>query len=342
MYSPVINATCQGSPCGIASTGTSGLQNAIGTGTGLDANRVAAGLPINFFMPNPAVAQGNAYLETTAGNTRFNAIQVELRRRMSHGLLVAANYAYSFGRKTWNQRSLREDWFYQDSGGGANHTWKINWVYELPFGRGKAIGGGASRLVDGLIGGWEFDGVGRVQTGPKFNYGGFRLVGMTEKDLQKMFKFYHRVDASGIERIFMFPEDVIQNSILALTTQSAITPSGYAGALPTGRYLAPANGPDCVAYTQIQCPGTTLTRFIQGPMYWKFDISIVKRIAVVKSLRVEARMDLFNVFDTINFTPTGNTGSTVNSWQVTSAATDTNASQDPGGRITSFGLRISW
>jgi hypothetical protein len=65
---------------------------------------------------------------------------------------------------------------------------------------------------------------------------------------------------------------------------------------------------------------------------------------------IEARMDLFNVFDTINFTATGPSsvtsttgmGSTVSAWQVTSAATDVNASQDPGGRITQFGLRFTW
>jgi len=334
MYSP--------SMTGMAGTGTSGLSNSIGTNTGLDANRVAAGLPINFFIPNPALAQGSAYLETTAGNTRYNSIQVELRRRMSHGLLVQANYNYQFGRKTWTQRSLREDWFYIPSTGGADHTFKINWVYELPFGRGKDIGGGVSRFLDGVIGGWEFDGVGRAQTGPAFNFGGYRLVGMTDKDLQKMFKIYHRLDAAGLDRVYMLPEDVIQNSILALTTSSATTASGYAGTLPTGRYFAPSSGPDCVQYMTAQCPGTTFVRKIIGPMYVKFDISIVKRIAVVKSLRIEARMDLFNVFDTVNFNGIGIGGSTPLSWQITSGAQDVNASQDPGGRITSFGLRISW
>jgi hypothetical protein len=57
---------------------------------------------------------------------------------------------------------------------------------------------------------------------------------------------------------------------------------------------------------------------------------------------VEARMDVFNLFDTINFTPTSSMGSSVTSWQVTGAATDVNASQDPGGRITQFGLRFTW
>jgi len=71
-------------------------------------------------------------------------------------------------------------------------------------------------------------------------------------------------------------------------------------------------------------------------------MSFVKRIAVWKNMRVEARMDLFSIFDTINFNATSSTGSAITNWQVTSAATDVNASQDPGGRITQFGLRFSW
>ncbi len=348
MYSPNLD--------GIVGTGTSGLQNAIGTGAGRDANRIAAGLPINFFMPNPAVAQGNAYLETTAGNTRFNAMQVELQRRMTAGLVVQGSYQFSFARKAWAQRSLREDWFYVPSAGGPDHSFKVNWVYELPFGRGKTFGSSASRLWDGVIGGWEVDGIARVQSGAKFNFGGYRLVGMTDADLQKMFKFYHRADANGVERIYMFPEDVIQNSILAIYTTSPTTASGYAGAMPTGRYLAPASGPDCVQYYSGMCPGTAVSRIITGPRYWKMDLSIVKRIALVKKLRLEARMDLFNLFDTINFNATAPTssnprggnalttgmGSSISNWQVTSAATDSSASQDPGGRITQLGLRITW
>ena len=31
-----------------------------------------------------------------------------------------------------------------------------------------------------LIGGWEVDAVARFQSGARFNYGGFRLVGMNE------------------------------------------------------------------------------------------------------------------------------------------------------------------
>ena len=181
------------------------------------------------------------------------------------------------------------------------HGFKFNFIYELPFGRGKQFGSGVSRGVDILIGGWEVDGVFKFNTGTRFNYGDYRLVGMTDQEFQDMFKFYHRVDASGKERIFMLPEDVINNSILALYTQSPTTPSGYAGTLPTGRYLAPASGPDCVQYLNGQCPGTKLARIITGPTFAKFDMSFVKRIAVVKNMRVEARMDLYNITNAINF-----------------------------------------
>ena len=159
-------------------------------------------------------------------------------------------------------------------------------------------------------------------------------------------------DANGapMTRIYMFPQDVIQNSILALYTASATSATGFSGAVPTGRYIAPASGPDCVQYLSGMCPGTAETRILQGPMYWKVDMSFVKRFQLPKRMIVEARMDIFNVLDTINFNaigpsgPTNTTGmgSSMSNWQVTSAASDVNASQDPGGRITQFGLRFTW
>jgi len=204
-----------------------------------------------------------------------------------------------------------------------------------------SLGAGVSRWMDALIGGWEVDGVGRVQSGLRFDYGNYRLVGMTERDLQDIFRFYREPDAEGKTQIYMFPQDVIQNSILAIYTASATTASGYAGSQPTGRYLAPASSPDCVQYLPGTCAGTRVGRIITAPMYWRVDMGFVKRIAVRKTVRVEARMDLYNIFDTTNFTATMAMGSTVSAWRVTAAAMET-AAQDYGGRMTQFGLRVAW
>ncbi|MGH9720375.1 MAG: hypothetical protein ACRD8O_09190, partial [Bryobacteraceae bacterium] len=48
-----------------------------------------------------------------------------------------------------------------------NHRYRFTTaaVYELPFGRGKAMGGGASGLVNLLIGGWALDGILALQSG---------------------------------------------------------------------------------------------------------------------------------------------------------------------------------
>ena len=165
---------------------------------------------------------------------------------------------------------------------------------------------------------------------------------MSEKEFQDMFKFYHVTDSTGKERIYMFPEDVLTQSIIALNNQSATSLTGYAGAAPTGRYIAPASGPDCVQYLDGQCPGTKMTRMVTGPWFKKYNFSFVKRFQVGPRARVEARMDLFNVFDNVNFNPRGVGGTTLLDWQLTSAARDLNASQDAGGRITQFGLRFTW
>jgi hypothetical protein len=62
---------------------------------------------------------------------------------------------------------------------------------------------------------------------------------MTRDDVQKMFKL--RFDDAG-KQIYMWPDDIIQNTILAFAV-SPTSASGYSGASPAGRYFAPANGP---------------------------------------------------------------------------------------------------
>ena len=141
----------------------------------------------------------------------------------------------------------------------------------------------------------------------------------------------------------MFPKDVIENSLLALNTTSSSSATGYSGTLPTGRYLAPTNTLECIQYTpKGYCPGTSATLFITGPWFGKLDMSFVKRITARKNMRIEARMDLYNILDSNNFFPRYDSGSTLSGWEINSAARDLYASQDAGGRITSFGLRFSW
>src|SRR5262249_26475772 len=67
------------------------------------ANRVAAGIPVNFWVVNPgkrgtALAvnsgTGGAFLIDNNNQTWYDAVTVEFRRRMAKGLLLQANYTF--------------------------------------------------------------------------------------------------------------------------------------------------------------------------------------------------------------------------------------------------------
>ena len=179
---------------------------------------------------------------------------------------------------------------------------------------------------------------------------------MTEEEFQDMFKFYHVID-----RMPTAPADG-SHLHAARRTSSSSRSSPSTRRRPRRRRDTRTTSPRPAA-TSRRPAVRTASRTRGGPngvsararrrsrrggssrgrCYWKVDMSFVKRIRCRRTCRVEARMDLFNVFNTINFNATTRDGQPAfTNWQVTSAATDLNASQDPGGRITSFGLRVTW
>ena len=57
-------------------------------------NRILAGLPSNFFVVNPG-KRGGAFVFTNGGETAYDGLTIEFRRRFAKGLLVQANYTFS-------------------------------------------------------------------------------------------------------------------------------------------------------------------------------------------------------------------------------------------------------
>ena len=282
--------------------------------TGLDgdatrrANAIKAGLPANFFRLNPAIDE--ALIETNSGYTRYDALQIDLTKRLSHGFLLQGNYVYgrSAESETYSLKVGRKERLNTGAEGGVTHALKANWVFEMPFGRGRKFLGSTSGWLERIVGGWELDGIVRLQSGRMLDFGNVRLVGMSEKDLRKAVKIQEfatsGISATAPVNIYMLPQDIIENTIRAFSV-SATSSSGY-GALgaPTGRYLAPANGPDCIetiANDYGDCGLRTLV--ITGPMYSRWDLSLVKRTRLVGRTTFEFRADLLNAFNHPNFTP---------------------------------------
>ncbi len=153
--------------------------------TGLDgdatrrANAITAGLPANLFRANPDLI-GGANITGNGGYTRYDSMQVDFRKRLSGGLQLDANYtygnAYVSSRLSFRQERVKR----LDTGtpGGLTHAFKTNWVWELPFGRGRHWMNNSNGFFERIIGGWELDGTGRIQSGRLVDMGNVRLVGM--------------------------------------------------------------------------------------------------------------------------------------------------------------------
>jgi hypothetical protein len=58
---------------------------------------------------------------------------------------------------------------YAPSDFNASHQLNSNWVWELPFGRGKRWGSDSSRFSDALLGGWSLSGILRLSSGFPFS-----------------------------------------------------------------------------------------------------------------------------------------------------------------------------
>jgi hypothetical protein len=136
----------------------------------------------------------------------------------------------------------------------------------------------------------------------------------------------------------MFPEDVIENTIRAFSLNNT-SASGYSGAAPTGRYFAPANGPDCIeaAGGLGECPATRRTLVLTGPMFQQHDLRISKQTRIAGRLNVEFGAEILNVFNHPNFVPDGTVDSSTLTDYLVTGLTGTNTS-----RVIQLVSRINW
>jgi hypothetical protein len=270
------------------------------------ANAAAAGLPANFFIANPDALAG-ANVTNSIGTTRYNALQMELRRRFAGGLQAQANYVYGhqYASNLLTLRKAQVDLRQTSDPGDITHTFKMNVVYDLPFGDGHRFGSG-NALLRRLTGGWQIGVASIVRSGELVDLGNVRLVGMTQRDVEKMFTL--RFDDAG-RHVYVLPQDVIDNTIAAFNT-SPTSATGYAGASPTGRYFAPANGPDCIevdaAMRYGDCARRTLV--VTGPLFRQTDLRFNKRTTIAGRTNVEFGVNALNVFNQANFLPVGHVG----------------------------------
>jgi hypothetical protein len=129
--------------------------------------------PVGAPRPNPAFS--TIELKKSDGNSWYNAMIFELRKRWSRGLSVQSSYTLAR-----NIDTTQASTFFSDATNGttsampefpgfsynkgladyhAKHNWVLNYAWELPFAR--SLRGGAGLLLDG----WELAGISNVRSG---------------------------------------------------------------------------------------------------------------------------------------------------------------------------------
>jgi len=332
------------------------VANRLGNVTGavtFQANRIAAGLPANLFIANPAVMGANALLATNSGSSTYSALQVELRKRFSHGLTLNGNYSWAHALTNAfaaQPHTLRNEGM--DKGPSPwdiRHSFKLSYTYDLPFGAGHRLDyKGPGNVVGKILEGWATDGIlrwtsgrvfpldsGRLGTVNQFE-SGVDLVGISIQELQDLVKIRKQPADATRGTVFWLPDDIVQNTLKAF---------GLVTGAPSGRYLAPPTTPGKF--------GTFF--FLYGPEFFRADLSIVKKTRITERANVEFRAEFLNAFNNVNFL-IGNVGAgdvanadsnrvtlnSLNFGQTTHAYRDLSTTNDPGGRLMQLVLRVNF
>ncbi|MBN9656885.1 MAG: carboxypeptidase regulatory-like domain-containing protein [Acidobacteria bacterium] len=126
-----------------------------------------AGANVNYLRPYKGFA--DITMTEHSGRSTYHALQFELNRRFTKGLMYG--FAYTYGKAMDNNSGLRDlfiDYFnpqlnWGKSANDVRHTVVSNIVYELPF-----FNKANSKLVKSIAGGWQASGVIQFQTGAPF------------------------------------------------------------------------------------------------------------------------------------------------------------------------------
>jgi hypothetical protein len=248
-------------------------------------------------------------VKTTASEAMsdYNALQIVLRHRKSHGFEYTINYTYAKslsnnsgfygvpgvnGASAYWQNAYDPSADYGPTGFDIRHNLTANGYYELPFGHGRKFGGNWNMLTNEALGGWKIAGNGTVYTG-------FPIT-ISSNIASNTNALSARANRYG-------PIHVVDRSV-----------QHWFGTDPSA---TPCSGPNVVGGVLQPCaygaelPNTYGTAGVgteRGPDYREVDLSIFKTFAIGNAGQgLDFRADFFNAFNIASYAdPTASVSST--------------------------------
>ena len=246
-------------------------------------------------MPYPEFCGQVSAQDEPVGLNNYNALQASFKHRFGAGLVFTASYTFSKflsdtgGPEEWgaingdqggssirNFYDLKADW--SVDGDDIPHSLVLNYVYDLPIGRGKKVGGGMNRVEDAVAGGWQVSGITTAQSGFPMSigaggnsasvFGGGQHADLTGAGL----KTGHCGGTNGI------PEMQVGTKYCFLNPAAFAAPPDFTfGTAP--RY-----------FSNLRAPG-----------YVDEDLTFGKWFSFTERLRLQFAVQMFNAFNHPNF-----------------------------------------
>jgi hypothetical protein len=278
-------------------------------------------LPVNGvpFGRDGAVAANRPYpswagidINATEGQSSYQAVQLKYEKRYQQGLYLLGSYTYADAEDeigAWGaggsgaQFTLRPDFSNVEevlrgergpNGQIPRQRFTMTQIWQLPIGRGHAVGGEMSRVLDAIVGGWQLSSIWTIASGLPVNV---TLSGTgVDPNTGANYRFLGRNGG------YLRPNLVGD-------------PNGSSDA--SSNRLAFLN-PAAYALQTIDTAGNAPRNSAWGPGLWTTDVSLVKRFAF-NAFSADLRVEAFNLFNHTNYsTPNGSWG-TSSFGQITAA-----------------------
>lgn len=274
--------------------------------TGTLGRQLSLLVDLNACVPGPVTCLQRAPTDPTArrwqdfglsfgssaagGNSTYNAGDVEVSKHFSNGLLFDANYSYSRlfslgylsasgGTPTIsNPFASTREYDYGPNGVEPYNIFHLSYVYLLPLGRGQHFGTTMSRLADSFLGGWQISGLGTWESGVPLTV--TAGTGQTPTGVDTV---------GGVLRA-----NRIGNGTLSHSGQTRIQKAQKW--FDTSAYTVPALIDPTVSHPTNQF-GTAGIGTVIGPRFSEYDMTLQKTIQIRESLKLQLRVDAFDLFN---------------------------------------------
>ena len=278
-------------------------------------------------------------------SSHYNALQVKVEKRISHGLQFLAHYTYSHAYNyDSGYFSVDPKFSYGPDDYNRNHVVVVSTLYELPFGRGRRFLSDIGRAGDLLIGGWSIANTTTWGGGLPFtpSIGECSQIsdaGPCRPNLLPGQSFHvgKQTDANG--NIFWF------TPVSSLSQSPTVFSNTDLTGLDTCQSARPTSGPFALpACGQI---GNVGRNSFRGPHVFFSDMALTKSFTINEKMKAQFRFDAYNVFNhpVLGFNlAQGNTCIDCggNAGQITNIEADASPNAPNGMRQLQFGLRFTF